>query len=141
MCVEKAAFTLRVAGVEDAGDIVDSEAVGGEYDGEECTAGAGQSRAAGAKLLLGSSECRMLQLVSEYKCVDSQDNRRSVAVLLPRGVTGDDGAISVDIVGGSTLRVGIDWPKEMTNARLLLRNMIHGIGVPKIDRSDPITGG
>ena len=80
-------------------------------------------------------------LLSQYKDIDTRDNRCAVAILFPSGVHDNIHGISVDIENSRVLRVSVLWPTSMSDVRIMLRNFLDGTGVQRIDRSDPMIGG
>ena len=84
---------------------------------------------------------RPLFLISEYKDIESRDDRCAAAILLPSGVHECPGGIKVEIEGSSILRITITSPPTLTDTGTMLSNFLEGVGVAKMDRSDPMISG
>lgn len=80
-------------------------------------------------------------MTSIWKEPFKRDDRATVSIMLPSGVTVVKGGVRVEIEEESTLKITVKWPTAMTDIKKILRVLIYGTYGTKIHTSHPMVGG
>lgn len=82
-------------------------------------------------------EFKPLYMLSVWKEPSTKDERISVAILLPSGISENIDDITVRIVKGQELELTIPWPSSFMNLKQLMQVWLEGDGVTRIEDYHP----